>query len=332
MRRATPSQQNIRATTALRGRARRAGFLAASATVAALIIAAPANAAGRPIVTTGAARDVGYNSATLAGTVNPNGANASYYFQYGPTKAYGSQTAIADAGAGTHAVKVATAVTGLLPLTVYHYRTVAVNSTGATLGDDHTLLTTKVPLSLGILASPAPDLYGGPILIQGTLSGTENAQRQVVLQGNEFPFTAGFQDIGNPELTSATGVFEFPLLGKPAATQFRVVTTTNPPISSPVVLENVAVRVSSHIARTKRPGFARIYGTVTPAEDGMKVAMLRITHGHGVLAGGTILRHSSPTISTFSRVVPVKRGLYRVLVQVVGRGQASNYGVPLVIR
>jgi hypothetical protein len=311
---------------------RRAGLFIAAAMSAALIIAAPANAAARPSVSTGAASGVGYNAATLTGTVNPNGANASYYFQYGPTKAYGSQTAIADAGAGTHAVKVATAVVGLLPLTIYHYRTVAVNSTGATLGADHTLMTTRVPLSLAILASPAPDLYGGAIIIQGTLSGTENAKRQVVLQGNEFPFTAGFQDVGNPELTSAAGGFEFPLLGKPAATQFRVVTTTNPPISSPVVLENVAVRVSSHIARTKRRGFARIYGTVTPAEDGMKVAMLRITHGHGVLAGGTILRKSSPLVSTFSRVVPVKRGLYRVLVQVVGGAQISNYGVPLVIR
>jgi hypothetical protein len=332
MRRAAPTQHSIRATTSKRGPIRRAGLLSAAAVSAALIIAAPASAAARPSVSTGAAREVGYNTATLTGTVNPNGANASYYFQYGPTKAYGSQTAIADAGGGTHAVKAATAVTGLLPLTVYHYRIVAVNSTGATLGSDNTLLTTKVPLSLAILASPAPDIYGGPIVIQGTLSGTENANRQVVLQGNEFPFTAGFQDVGNPELTSAAGAFEFTLLGKPSATQFRVVTTTNPPISSPVALENVAVRVTSHIARTKRPGFARIYGTVTPAEDGMKVAMLRITHGRGVLAGGTILRHSSPSISTFSRVVPVKRGLYRVLVQVTGVGQISNYGVPLVIR
>lgn len=332
MRQEGPKGQSIQAITAVRRRARCAAPILVAATVAALIIVAPASAAGKPTVNTGAARDVSYSSATLTGSVNPNGANTSYYFQYGPTRAYGSQTPIADAGAGTHAVKVATAITGLLPLTVYHYRTVAVNSTGATLGADNTLLTTKVPLSLAILASPAPDLYGGAILIQGTLSGTENAKRQVVLQGNEFPFTAGFQNIGNPELTSATGVFEFPLLGKPAATQFRVVTTTSPPIISPVVLENVAVRVSSHIARTKRHGFARIYGTVTPAEDGMKVAMLRITHGHGVLAGGTILRHSSPLVSTFSRVVRVKRGLYRVLVQVTGGAQISNYGVPLVIR
>ena len=45
-----------------------------------------------------------YGSATLTGTVNPNASDTSYYFQYGLTKGYGGQTAITDAGAGTHQV------------------------------------------------------------------------------------------------------------------------------------------------------------------------------------------------------------------------------------
>ena len=99
-----------------------------------------------------------------------------------------------------------------------------------------------------------------------------------------------------------------------------------------VTTENVAVRVSSHIARTKRRGFARIYGTVTPAENGSQVGILRITHGHGVLAGGTVLRAHGTTSSRFSRVVRVHKGIYRVLARVVGAGQASNYGQPLLVR
>jgi hypothetical protein len=301
------------------------------ATLSALALPALAQAAGKPVANTGAAKQVSYGSAVLTGSVDPNGANTSYYFQYGVTRAYGGQTAIADAGGGTHAVKISLAVGGLQPLTVYHYRLVAVNASGATIGSDRTVLTTKVPLSLAILASPDPVLFGGTVTVQGTLSGTGNANRAVVLQASQFPFTAGFQNAANPQLTSATGSFSFPILGLGVVTQFRISTTTNPPVLSPVAVENVAVRVSSHVGHVHRRHFARIYGTVTPAVDGMQVGILRITHGHGVLAGGTVLRHLSATSSKFSRVVPVSRGVYRVLVRVTNGAQVSNYGQPLVI-
>lgn len=304
---------------------------AAFALVAALAIAAPAQAASKPTISTGAAKSVTYNAATLGGSVNPQGSATSFYFQYGPTRAYGGQSAIGSAGAGTKSVAVGVGVGGLQPLTIYHYRLVGVNAEGTTLGADRTFQTTRVPLSLAILASPNPVVFGGPVVIQGTLSGTNNAGRKVILQGNAFPFTAGFVNVGNPELTNATGGFSFTLLGAATSEQFRVVTTTNPPVISPVAGESVAVRVSSHVARTHRRGFARIYGTVTPAENGAQVGMLRIVRGHGVLAGGTILKPHGTTASSFSRVVRVHRGVYRVLVRVVGAGQISSYGQPLLI-
>ncbi|HWX96432.1 MAG TPA: fibronectin type III domain-containing protein, partial [Solirubrobacteraceae bacterium] len=186
-----------------------AAVLAAGAAV----LPATALAASAPTVSTGAAREIGYGSAVLTGSVDPNGSDASYYFQYGVTKAYGGQTVIADAGAGVHTVSVRLPVTGLQPLTVYHYRLVAVNAAGPSIGADARLLTTKVPLSLQILASPNPVLFGGPITVQGTLSGTGNGNRVVVLQASSFPFTAGFQNVGNPLVTNAGGGFSFPLLG-----------------------------------------------------------------------------------------------------------------------
>jgi hypothetical protein len=301
--------------------------------VAALVLALPAGAqAAAPKATTGGARNVSYGSATLGGTVNPEAGATSYYFQYGPTHAYGGQSAIGSAGAGDKGVSVAVGISGLQPLTVYHYRLVAVNATGTALGKDHTFQTTKVPLSLSILSSPNPVSYGGPVTIQGTLSGTGNAGRQVILQGRPFPFTAPFQPIGNPELTTATGSFSFTLLGAATTMQFQVVTTTKPVIASLIATENVAVKVSSHLSRTHRHGYARVYGTVSPAEDGAEVGILRIVHGHGVLVGGTRLRHHSTASSSFSRVVRVHKGVYRVLVRVVNAGQISAYGQPLLIK
>ncbi|HTR76305.1 MAG TPA: hypothetical protein VMH33_13705 [Solirubrobacterales bacterium] len=305
---------------------------AAGVAALALTLAPAAQAAGPPTVTTGSAHGVTYQSATLTGSVRPNGSDTSYYFQYGPTRSYGAQTAIANAGAGSATVNVSLAASGLQPLTQYHYRLVAVNAAGPTLGSDRTFMTTKVPLSLAIVATPNPVLYGGTATVQGTLSGTENAGRAVILQANQFPFAAGFQNDGNPELTSATGGFSFPVLGLTLVTQFRVVTTTNPQVVSPTAVEQVAVRVLSHVRRTRRAHFARIYGTVTPAEDGAQVGILRITRGRGVLVGGTTLRHRIATTSTFSKVVRVRRGIYRVLVRVTSGAQVSSYSQPIAIR
>jgi hypothetical protein len=315
-----------------------AGTLAAIVTLAAPAALGPlASDAGAavtlPGVYTGKAVHVGYGSATLEGSVTPNGGNTSYYFQYGLTNAYGGQTTIADAGAGTSKVNVSLPITGLQPLTVYHYRLVAVNGAGPTIGADRTLLTTKIPLSLQILSSPNPVLFGGSVTIQGTLSGTENGNRELILQENQFPFTVGFQNAPlNAVLTTAAGGYSFTLGNLSLTTQFRVVTTTNPPVLSPVATEEVAVHVDAHLARSSRRHFARIYGTVSPAEDGMQVGFLRISHGRGVLAGGTILVHRTATSSRFSRVVPVKAGVYRVLVRITNGAQISTYSQPLLIR
>ena len=306
--------------------------LAAALLLALLISPAAAQAASAPKANTNGAREVSYGSAVLTGTVNPSGSDTSYYFQYGLTRAYGSQTAISDAGSGNRSVAVKLAITGLQPLTVYHYRLVAVNAQGATIGADEKLLTTKVPLSLQILSSPNPVTFGGLVTVQGTLSGTGNANRVVVLQANPFPYTSGFQSIGNPGLTLANGEFKFVVLNQEQSTQFRVITTTNNPVVSPVAGESVAVRVTSRVARTRRRGFARIYGTVTPGVIGAQVGMLRIAQGHGILAGGTTTRPLNSISSQFSRVVRVSKGAYRVLVKVAPGGVVSAYGTPLLIQ
>src|ERR1044072_6278137 len=63
--------------------------------------ASAASAATPPSATTGSASNVAQSSATVSGTVNPNGTDTHYYFQYGTTTAYGAKTTSTDAGAGT---------------------------------------------------------------------------------------------------------------------------------------------------------------------------------------------------------------------------------------
>jgi hypothetical protein len=79
--------------------------------------------------------DVGLTEVTLDGEVRPVGVETEYYFEYGTTTAYGSRTTEVSAGSGDEFVKVGAPLTGLAPGTSYHYRLVATNSRGTTIGE-----------------------------------------------------------------------------------------------------------------------------------------------------------------------------------------------------
>lgn len=293
--------------------------------------AAASPALQKPAADTGAATDLGYASATLTGSVDPHKNATYYYFQYGPTGAYGLQTPLAEAGAGDATLAVKIAITGLSPLTIYHYRLVAVSSAGTTFGAGRSLKTTKVPLSLAIVASPDPVAFGGPVSIQGTLSGTGNVNREVVLQSNVFPFTAGFVDVDNPELTSSTGGFSFVLLSLDLTSQFRVVTTAAPAVVSPTVTESVTVLLSAAHAPARRRHRVRIYGTVTPAENGMSVDIMRLRDGRETVVASATLQPDGPGRSSYRASIRRRKGLYRVYAAVAGAQSAAS-SAPLFVR
>lgn len=100
-----------------------------------------ASAATSPSVITGGTSGVHQTSANLHGTVNPNGASTTYYFQFGLTTAYGTSGAMRSAGSGTTAVAASETASHLTPGTTYHYRLVATNKSGTSLGADRTFRT-----------------------------------------------------------------------------------------------------------------------------------------------------------------------------------------------
>jgi hypothetical protein len=123
---------------------------------AAVLLSAPAAmAAGEPVVSTGNATAITATSATLSGTVNPEGQATSYSFEYGTTTSYGSQTPTADAGSGTGAVAVSAPLASLTPNTTYHYRVVATNASGTTLGSDVSFKTPRPPVAAVVTGRPA---------------------------------------------------------------------------------------------------------------------------------------------------------------------------------
>jgi hypothetical protein len=277
----------------------------------------------RPRVSTGAVTHVRASSGQLEGTVNPAGLETTYYFQYGPTVAYGSVTPAATLAAGTTAVKVGKLVNGLL--VGYHYRIVASNAAGAAIGADRTF-TTKLVLNKVELPKEARlAVYGSPFLVTGQVTGTGNAGRKVVLQGSPFPYLAPFVTVSAPATTNAQGAFSFRVTNLLRSTEMRVSTLDPRPLYSGLIRVQVAVRVTFHARPSAKAGLVRLYGTVTPALSG---AIVRLQVAKAIRPGrseketafstqfSTKVKHATHSFSRFSMVVRLRHtGNYRALVK-----------------
>ena len=99
-----------------------------------------------PATATDPATAVGWTSATLNATVNPEGSETSYQFEYGTSKEYGSSAPASPEGIGSGSEDVALteAIGGLEPATTYHFRVKATNSEGTTYGEDGAFRTPPI--------------------------------------------------------------------------------------------------------------------------------------------------------------------------------------------
>jgi hypothetical protein len=96
-----------------------------------------------PAVLSTSAANVTSASAELRATINPDGGDTTYHFEYGTTTAYGASIPAPDAdiGSGVGIRSVSRGIQGLHAGTVYHYRVVAHNPLGTIVGPDSTLTT-----------------------------------------------------------------------------------------------------------------------------------------------------------------------------------------------
>jgi hypothetical protein len=110
-----------------------------------------------PLAVTGTAIAVTHTGATLAGTVDTRGLPSTHRFEYGPTTAYGRSTPALSAGSGA----VSAPVTDLLSDTAYHFRIVAENAAGTTVGSDATFRTAAAGTAVAPVDTDPPVV--GPI-------------------------------------------------------------------------------------------------------------------------------------------------------------------------
>jgi hypothetical protein len=313
----------------------------ATAAIAALA-AAPVSFAAKagPRAETGGVKHVLGASALLTATVNPEGQATSYYFQYGPSIAYGSQTSPVPLGNGTLKIKVGQSISGLKTGVLYHYRVVAVWATGVTaVGRDRTFAP-KGSKPRFVLAKRMTAVYGSPTLVTGTLTGVGSANQRVVLQASPFPYLEAFTPIGVPGVTNAAGAFAFRLSNLFTSTQLRVSTMDPLPIfSSPVLLQvTPKITFSAHTIGH----LTRLYGTITPALPSARIyfQVETATRPHGpqesTVRWATVLRtsskHGGRTLSRFSLVAKLpKSGRYRAYVQLPVGALASGAGTHSIV-
>jgi hypothetical protein len=234
-----------------------------------------------PSVVTGPAHAAGA-SVTLTGTVNTHDQPTTYEFQYGPGSAtggqpasYASHTTPAMLPAGTATEKVSQVVAGMPQGD--HYRLVAFSTAdpeALRTGKDriYTLAAKRTKSVFKLPSSFEPTPVNDPFVLSGTLTGTGNAAREVVLQASPYPYTAAFSDVGAPILTSATGAFSFRVARLTASTRFRVATVSAPLLFSDTLTQLAVERVTLNVRRSKRiQGLVRLYGTAGPAAVGAHV-------------------------------------------------------------
>jgi phosphodiesterase/alkaline phosphatase D-like protein len=137
----------------------------------------PTPAGQPPVTVTSEASAVAQTSATLNGSVNPNGEQVTdCHFEYGTTETYGTSAPCSpQPGGGLSPVAVSAALSGLTPNTTYHFRVVATNGTGTGTGADATF-TTPASQPPTVATSPA----SGVAQTTGTLNGTVNPEDETV--------------------------------------------------------------------------------------------------------------------------------------------------------
>jgi len=190
---------------------------------------------GRPLVSTGAASGVGSNAATLGGAVDPNGHAASWFFQYGTTTGYGTQTPTRSSSSRSGVQNVTEAIAGLKPSTTYHFRLVGSNGVGTTFGNDATFTTGGPPVTLA--TSTATVVLGRSAVLSGKISSGKSNESVVVFSQR---YASGSFAAVATVLTDAGGVWTLRVSPR-IATTYKAVWTGN---TSPTVTIGVHPAVS----------------------------------------------------------------------------------------
>jgi hypothetical protein len=157
---------------------------------------------GAPLSQTGPPQSVGPDAAVLTGALATRGRATTWWFEYGTTTRYGKSTGTKSAGSSTGSQPVSAQITGLVPVTTYHYRLVTKSDAGTARGADVAFTT----LGVTIAAAARETVFGGRVLLSG-LVPTHLANEQVVVYAQ--PYGEGSPRSVATVLSGAGGTWQY---------------------------------------------------------------------------------------------------------------------------
>jgi|GEM_PF-6975781 len=172
--------------------------------------------AGPPTVTTMPASSIASTGAVLNMQINPNGLQTRFFFEWGTTTSYGTNTAnrllsMDSVFVFANLVNTNAVATGFTPGT-YHYRAVGSNSMGKVFGADRTFIySTNRPVIVGASTKP-----GGNFHFQFT---GNPGQQYVIQSATSLATTTVWSDWG-PAVDLGAGSYECRLSGAPGTRRF----------------------------------------------------------------------------------------------------------------
>ena len=171
--------------------------------------------------------------------------------------------------------------------------------------------------AITLAAKPNPLSFGGFVTLSGRLTGSSNGGTTVTLQADPYPFADNdFTDKGT-KVTAANGSYSF-AQAPGLNTRYRVVASTSPKVTSPVVTVSVSYRVGLSVSdSTPRRGTrVRFSGSVGPRKDGSTAFIQkRRSDGRFATVARATLTAGTATRSVYSkRLLVSSSGIYRVRV------------------
>jgi hypothetical protein len=182
----------------------------------------------------------GQTTATLQAQIDPDGRATTYRFEYGETTAYGTSVPVPDGtvGSGEESVSVPAAVLSNLKIgTTYHYRVVASNEYGTTVGPDQEFKTIAAAL---IEQESAAEVAATSATLKAQINPLGSDTHYAFQYGTTTSYSSSVPappgaDIGAGEIYLPASVH---LQGLAAGTTYHYrVVTVNEPGGQPITVE-----------------------------------------------------------------------------------------------
>lgn len=168
--------------------------------------------AGAPVVQTDSTTAPYISTVVVKGTINPNGAPTTYWYEYGQTSVLSSKTAGYLVGSGYTTLYTPAYITGLLSNTNYYFRLVAQNNLGTVNGITYSFKTNTTPAPNGIAptttTNAAADITRTVVNLHGQINsnGSETTFWFEYGTTSELGIVTAFQSAGGNSSSQSVSV------------------------------------------------------------------------------------------------------------------------------